>query len=80
MQKKSKFGRDLTCQIWDLIIRLITESANTIFFLDALASLETMLDIQSLMFSRFHSIREYYRVLQSVTECYRMLQSVIEHF
>ena len=58
-------------------------------FLDALASLKTMLDIKILMFSRFQdyrvleSIAEYYRVLQSITEnCraeyYRLLQSVTE--
>ena len=53
-------------------------------FLDALASLKTMLDIQSLTFSRFQeyrvleSIAECYRVLQSVTGCYRVLQSVTE--
>ena len=52
--------------------------------LDALASLETMLDIQSLTFSRFQeyrvfeSIAECYRVLQGVTECYRVLESVTE--
>ena len=52
--------------------------------LDALASLETMLDIQSLTFSRFQdyrvlgSIAECYRVLQSITECYKVLQSVTE--
>ena len=49
-------------------------------FLDALASLKTMLDIQSVSdvfkISRLQSITEYYRVLQSVTECYRVLQFV----
>ena len=51
-------------------------------FLDALASLKTMLDIHSLMFSRFQdcrvleSIAACYIVSQSVTECYRVLQSV----
>ena len=51
-------------------------------FLDALASLKTMLVIQLLMFSRFQdkrviqSIPGCYRVLQSVAECYRVLQSV----
>ena len=52
-------------------------------FLDALASLKTMLDIKSLMFSRlkdFKSITEYYRVLQSLTECYRVLQSITEYY
>ena len=60
-------------------------------FLDALASLKTMLVIKSLMFSRFqdysvlesfaecYSVTEYYRVLQSVTECYRVLQSIREY-
>merc|ERR1719474_2263035 len=47
------------------------------FFLDA-ASLKTMFKIQSLMFSRFQSIREIYRMLQSVRECCRVLQSVTE--
>ena len=56
-------------------------------FLDALASLKTMLDIQSLMSSRFQDYRvlekiakvtEYYRVLQSIAEYYRVLQSVRE--
>ena len=51
-------------------------------FLDALASLKTMLDIQSVSdvfkISRLQSIREYYRVLQSTTEYYRVLQSVTE--
>ena len=55
-------------------------------FLDALASLKTMLDIKSFIhsvtFSRFQdyrvleSIREYYRVLQSMTEYCRVLQSI----
>ena len=51
-------------------------------FLDALASLKTMLVIKSLMFSRFHdyrvleSIAECKRVLQSITECYRVLTSI----
>ena len=51
-------------------------------FLDALASLKTMLDSDSatdvFKISRLQSITEYYRVLQSVTECYRVLQSVGE--
>ena len=38
-----------------------------VFFLDALASLKTMLDIKLLMFSRFQD----YRVLEGITECYR---------
>ena len=41
-------------------------------FLDALASLKTMFKIQSVSdvfkISRFQSIREFYRVLQSITE------------
>ena len=48
-------------------------------FLDALASLKTMLKIKSVMISRlqdFKSITDYYRVLQSVTEGYRVLQTV----
>ena len=52
-------------------------------FLDALASLKTMLDIQSLMFSReqdFKSLAESYRVLQCLTERYRVLQSVTEYY
>ena len=54
-------------------------------FLDALASLKTMLDIVSLMFSRFQdyrvleSITEYCRVLQSITECHIELKSVTEY-
>ena len=53
-------------------------------FLDALASLKTMLVIKSLMFSRFRdyrvleSITECYRVLTSITKCYRVLHSVPE--
>ena len=43
-------------------------------FLDALASLKTMLDIKLLMFSRFQD----YRVLESIAECYRILQSITE--
>ena len=47
-------------------------------FLDALASLKTMLDIKWLRNSCFQDfkITEYYIVLQSVTECSRVLQSV----
>ena len=41
-------------------------------FLDALASLKTMLDIQWLMFSRLQD----YRVIESITECYKVLQSI----
>ena len=47
-------------------------------FLDALASLNTMLDIKSLMSSRLQSITEYCRVLQSIAEHCRVLQSVAE--
>ena len=51
-------------------------------FLDALASLKTMLDINSFInvfkISRLKSIREYYSVLQSVTEYNRVLESVTE--
>ena len=54
-------------------------------FLDALASLKTMMDIQSLSEKRFqdfvtYCIREYYRVIQSVTECCRVLQSTTEYY
>ena len=44
------------------------------WFLDALASLKTKLDIKLVMFSIFQD----YRVLQSVTKCFRVLQSVKE--
>ena len=58
------------------------ESSVTVFFLDALASLKTMLDINSFInvfkISRLKSIREYYSVLQSVTEYNRVLESVTE--
>ena len=51
-------------------------------FVDALASLKTMLDIKSFSdifnISRLQNIREYCRVLQSIRECYRVLQSVTE--
>ena len=51
-------------------------------FLDALASLKTMLDINSFInvfkISRLKSIRKYHRVLMSVTEYNRVLQSVAE--
>ena len=51
-------------------------------FLDAVASLKTMLDIDSFInvfkISRLKSIREYYSVLQSVTEYNRVLESVTE--
>ena len=51
-------------------------------FLDALASLKTMVDSDSVInvfnISRLQSIREYCRLLQSVTECYRALESVTE--
>ena len=51
-------------------------------FLDALASLKTMLDINLVIhvfkISRLQSITEYYRVLQSVIECYRVLESATE--
>ena len=59
---------------------------NDLQFLDALASLKTMLDIQSETFSRFQdsrvlqSITECYRVLQSVTKCYSVLQSITEYY
>ena len=53
-------------------------------FLDALASLKTMLDIEWVTdvfkISRVQSIREYCRVLQSITEYYRVLQSVTEYY
>ena len=48
------------------------------FFLDALASLKTMLDIKSVThvftISRLQRIRECCRVLQSITECYKVLR------
>ena len=51
-------------------------------FLDALASLKTMIKINSVIhdfkISRLQSDREYCRMLQSVTECYKVLQSVTE--
>ena len=55
-------------------------------FLDALASLKTMLDIKWLIhsfidvfkISRLQSITEYYRVLQSFSEFFSVLQSTIE--
>ena len=53
-------------------------------FLDALASLKTMLDIKSatniFKISRLQSVTECYRALQSVTECYRVLQSVTKYY
>ena len=60
-------------QIWRQIYRV---------FLDALASLKTMLDIQSVInvfkITGVYSIAEYCRVLQSVAECYRVLKSIAE--
>ena len=51
-------------------------------FLDALASLKTMLDIQSFInvfkITVVQSVTEYYRVLQSIAEYCRVLQSVRE--
>ena len=53
-------------------------------FLDALASLKTMLDSDSVInvfnISRLQSIREYCRVLQNITEYNRVLQSVTEFY
>ena len=49
------------------------------FFLDALASLKTMLDIQLVTHVfKITRFEEYYRVLQNIAECYRVLQSVTE--
>ena len=55
-------------------------------FLDALASLKTMLDIKWLRNSCFqdfkitvlHNITEYYRVSQRAPECYRVLLCVTD--
>ena len=61
----------------------ITPFQAYISFLDALASLKTMIKIKSLMFSRFchlQSITEYYRVLQSITEYCRVLQRIAEYY
>ena len=63
-------------------------------FLDALASLKTMLDIKWVIngfkitvvqsiteyYRALQSIAEYCRVLQSIAECYRVLQSVTEYY
>ena len=46
-------------------------------FLDALASLKTMLDIKLPMFSGFQDYK-ISRVLPSMTECYSVLQSITE--
>ena len=53
---------------------------NMWLFLDALPSLKTMLDINSLTFLRLQSITECYRVLASVTEYYKVLESVTEYY
>ena len=72
---------------------LVCKRVNKSQFLDALASLKTMLDINQVSnvfkISRLQSIgeccrvvqsiTEYYRVLQSVTECYRVLQRKTDH-
>ena len=57
----------------------------TTSFLDALASLKTMLVTQSLMFSRLQISRvlqintDFYRVLQSIAEYCRAFQIIIEY-
>ena len=66
----------------------VLQDAN--LFLDALASLKTMLDSDSVIYvfkitdyksyRVLQSVRECYRVLQSVTECYRVLQSFTEFY
>ena len=49
-------------------------------FLDALASLKTMLDIQYYrVFQSITNITEYYRVLQNITEYYRVLQNIRDY-
>ena len=65
-----------------MLTRLTSDLTCMYVFLDALASLKTMLDINSFInvfkISRLKSIREYYSVLQSVTEYNRVLESVTE--
>ena len=58
---------------------------NQFIFLDALASLKTMLDIKWLIHSfinvfKITRFQEYYRVLQSITEYYKALQSITEYY
>ena len=64
----------------DTSVHILSRSQRKDSFLDALASLKTMLDINSFInvfkISRLKSIREYYSVLQSVTEYNRVLESV----
>ena len=83
----------LKSQIPNPIYLFVLIFSVTNFFLDALASLKTMLDIQSerdvFMILRLQiireydrvlqSVREYYRVLQSITDCCRVLQSITEY-
>ena len=60
------------------------EELQKAYFLDALASLKTMLDIDSFIhvfkISRLECVAESYRVLQSVTEYNIVLQSTTEYY
>ena len=75
------YHQNATCHV-----KIVKKSTYTSIrtFLDALASLKTMLDIQSVSdvfkISRLQSIREFYRVLQSITEYYIVLRSIAEYY